>query len=50
MTGAKFERKDLEETLAFIRPGDIFVVWKLDRLGCSLKALIETLHLSMSET
>ena len=45
MTGANFERKGLEEALAFIRPGDIFVVWKLDRLGRSLKDLIETLNL-----
>ncbi len=34
----------LEEALAHARPGDTFVVWKLDRLGCSLKHLIETLN------
>jgi DNA invertase Pin-like site-specific DNA recombinase len=33
MTGAKFERKGLEELLAFMRSGDTVVVWKLDRLG-----------------
>jgi DNA invertase Pin-like site-specific DNA recombinase len=43
MTGVKFERKGLDEALAFVRPGDPFVVWKLDRLGRSLKDLIETL-------
>jgi DNA invertase Pin-like site-specific DNA recombinase len=42
-TGAKFERKGLEETLAFVRSGDTVMVWKLDRLGRSLKDLIETL-------
>ena len=42
-TGAKFERKGLEETLAFVRSGDSIVVWKLDRLGRSLKHLIELL-------
>lgn len=44
-TGAKFERKGLEEILAFVRSGDSVVVWKLDRLGRSLKDLIETLNL-----
>ena len=43
-TGAKFERKGLEETVAFVRVGDTLVVWKLDRLGRSLKDLIETLN------
>ncbi|BCL77567.1 resolvase [Ktedonobacteria bacterium brp13] len=45
MTGVKFERKGLDEVLAYVRPGDTFVVWKLDRLGRSLKDLIETLGL-----
>src|SRR5216683_167623 len=45
MTGSKFERKGLEELLAFVRPGDTVIVWKLDRLGRSLKDLIETLNL-----
>ena len=44
-TGSKFERKGLEELLAFVRPGDTVIVWKLDRLGRSLKDLIETLNL-----
>lgn len=43
-TGVKFERKGLEETFMFARPGDTVVVWKLDRLGRSLKHLIETLN------
>src|SRR5579859_3943273 len=45
MTGAKFDRKGLEELLAFVRAGDTVIVWKLDRLGRSLKDLIETLNL-----
>lgn len=45
MTGVKFERKGLEKALAFLRPEDTLVVWKLDRLGRSLKDLIETLNL-----
>ncbi|HEY1354324.1 MAG TPA: recombinase family protein [Ktedonobacteraceae bacterium] len=45
MTRANFERKGLEEFLAFVRPDDIVVVWKLDRPGRSLKDLIEILNL-----
>lgn len=45
MTGSKFERKGLEQLLAFVRSGDTVIVWKLDRLGRSLKDLIETLNL-----
>jgi len=42
ITGTKFERKELLSALAFLRDGDVLVVWKLDRLGRSLKHLIET--------
>src|SRR5437016_3253744 len=48
MTGSTFEHKGLEELLAFVRTGDTVVVWKLDRLGRSLKDLIETLNLLKS--
>ena len=44
MTGATFERKGLDEALAYARRGDTFIVWKLDRLGRSLQHLIETLN------
>ncbi len=43
MTGSKAERKGLNEALAYVRPGDTFVVWKLDRAGRSLKHLMELL-------
>lgn len=43
MTESKAERKGLDEVLAYVRPGDIFVVWKLDRAGRSLTHLIELL-------
>jgi hypothetical protein len=33
------ERKGLIEALAYLRPGDTFVVWKLDRAGRSLTHL-----------
>ncbi len=42
ITGTTFERKELTAALAFLRNGDVLVVWKLDRLGRSLKHLIET--------
>lgn len=43
VTGSKAERKGLSEALAYLRPEDTFVVWKLDRAGRSLKHLIELL-------
>src|SRR5512147_597922 len=42
-SGAKAERVGLEEALGYVREGDILVVWRLDRLGRSLKHLIETI-------
>jgi hypothetical protein len=41
--GAGAERVGLEQALAFARKGDTIVVWKLDRLGRSLRHLVETL-------
>ena len=45
MSGAKTDRPGLEEILGFIRKGDTLVVWKLDRLGRSLKHLIQVMNL-----
>ena len=42
-SGAKAERKGLEEAIDFLRAGDSLVVWRLDRLGRSLKHLIEVI-------
>src|SRR5437870_4125695 len=42
-SGAKAERIGLEEALEYVREGDTLVVWRLDRLGRSLKHLIETI-------
>ena len=39
-SGAQTERKGLTEALSYVRAGDTLVVWKLDRLGRSLKDLI----------
>jgi len=41
-SGAKSDRSGLNEALAYVREGDVLVVWKLDRLGRSLPHLIET--------
>ncbi len=42
ITGTKPERPGLEAALSHLREGDTFIVWRLDRLGRSLKHLIET--------
>jgi len=42
VSGAKVGRSGLQEALAYLRQGDTLVVWRLDRLGRSLKHLIET--------
>lgn len=36
------ERPELEKALSYLRKGDVFVIWKLDRLGRTLKELIFT--------
>lgn len=41
-SGSRFERPGLNRVLRIIKPGDTLVVWRLDRLGRSLKHLIET--------
>ena len=39
-SGAKDDRTGLAQALEFVRPGDVLVVWKLDRLGRSLSHLL----------
>jgi DNA invertase Pin-like site-specific DNA recombinase len=41
-SGARADRPGLGQALAFLREGDVLVVWKLDRLGRSLVHLVET--------
>src|ERR671915_2316924 len=43
ISGVKAERRGLREALEYVRAGDTLVVWRLDRLGRSLKDLIEKL-------
>ena len=40
-SGALIERPGLAEALKFLRKGDTLVIWKLDRLGRSLRHLIQ---------
>ena len=42
-SGAISERTGLEQALSHLRPGDTLVVWRLDRLGRSLRHLIDTI-------
>ena len=42
MSGVGDDRPQFQAMLDFARPGDTIVVWRLDRLGRSLKHLIET--------
>ncbi len=42
-SGAKSERRGLQEALNHLRPSDTLVVWRLDRLGRTLKHLISTI-------
>ncbi len=41
ITGSKAERPGLAKAIDMLRKGDTLVVWRLDRLGRSLKHLIE---------
>ena len=42
ISGAKTDRPELTKLLEQVREGDTVTVWKLDRLGRSLKHLVET--------
>jgi DNA invertase Pin-like site-specific DNA recombinase len=45
VSGSIIERTGLTEAPSFLREGDVLVVWRLDRLGRSLRHLIETINL-----
>lgn len=40
-SGAQNVRRGLEDALSHLRPGDTLVVWKLDRLGRTVKQLVD---------
>lgn len=44
VSGQKDKREGLENCLKALREGDTLVVWKLDRLGRSLKHLVNTIQ------
>jgi DNA invertase Pin-like site-specific DNA recombinase len=44
LSGARERRPGLDAALSHLRVGDTLVVWRLDRLGRSLKHLIETVQ------
>jgi DNA invertase Pin-like site-specific DNA recombinase len=43
VSGSKAQRKGLTDALSHLREGDTLVVWRLDRLGRSLRHLIDTI-------
>jgi DNA invertase Pin-like site-specific DNA recombinase len=44
ISGAKTERPGLEKCLAELEPGDTLIVWRLDRLGRSMKHLVQLIE------
>lgn len=48
-SGTKTMRPALEQLLGKTRPGDVIVIWKLDRLGRSLRHLIELVNQLMEK-
>jgi len=49
MSGASADRPELLKLLEHVREGDVIVIWKLDRLGRSLKHLVEIVNDLMSK-
>ena len=43
-SGARWDRPELQRLLDHLRPGDVLVVWKLDRLSRSLRDLIHIME------
>jgi DNA invertase Pin-like site-specific DNA recombinase len=40
ISGSRFEREGLNSALDYLRPNDTLVIWKLDRLGRSVRQLL----------
>ena len=43
-SGGRWDRPELQACLAHLREGDTIVVWKLDRLGRSMKGLVDLVN------
>ena len=43
-SGGRWDRPELHRLLDHLRPGDVVVVWKLDRLSRSLKDLLHIME------
>lgn len=41
LSGVRADRRGLADALSFLRPGDVLVVWKLDRLGRTVLQLVK---------
>ena len=44
-SGAKAERPILDGLISHVGEGDVLIIWKLDRLGRSLKNLVDIINL-----
>ena len=44
MSGARDDRPGFTECMRYLREGDTLIVWRLDRLGRNMRAIINTLH------
>src|SRR6266436_7384420 len=44
ISGAQVQRPGLDAALAALSPGDVLVVWRLDRLGRSMPHLVSLVH------
>src|SRR5437763_1097192 len=44
ISGAQVQRPGLDAALAALAPGDVLVVWRLDRLGRSMPHLVSLVH------
>jgi DNA invertase Pin-like site-specific DNA recombinase len=42
LSGATTKRPGLDQALAALQPGDVLTVWRLDRLGRTMRHLVET--------
>ena len=44
LSGATTKRPGLDEALAVLQSGDVLTVWRLDRLGRTMRHLVNTVH------